>query len=108
MFGHTLNGEPGVAPVSLVGDRGRSRPIGQLAGPLQHVRERPRTSPTSPATASSEWKGNLGGGNGCIAAFTYSYNVGETCSGTGEVPVSPAVNTSSFPNQAPFYVDAPG
>ena len=56
----------------------------------------------------SDWKGNLGGGNGCVAAFTYSYNVGETCGGTGDVPVSPAVNTPSVPDQAPFYVDAPG
>jgi hypothetical protein len=54
----------------------------------------------------SSWVGNLGGIE-CVSAFTYRYNVGQTCGGVGDYPVSPAVNTRENPNQAPFYVNAP-
>jgi hypothetical protein len=38
----------------------------------------------------------------------YSYNVGDTCGGTGDTPVANAANDATHPNQAPFYVNAPG
>ena len=84
--------------------------IGSGVGQLDDWDVRHNTFETAPSVASlsgtgSEWKGNLGGGNGCVAAFAYSYNVGETCAGTGDVPVSPAVNTAAHPDQAPFYGD---
>jgi hypothetical protein len=55
---------------------------------------------------SSRWIGNLGGIE-CVSAFTYRYNVGETCGGVGDFPVSPATNDAQHQNQAPFYVNAP-
>ena len=94
-------------------DNSASLVIGAGAGRLDNWQVRYNAFENAPDVANlsgdgdSEWKGNLGGGNGCIAAFTYSYNVGETCGGTGEVPISPAVNTASHPDQAPFYADAP-
>ena len=106
VFGHTLD-------ASQAWHSSASLVVGAGAGRLDNWQVRYNTFENAPDVANlsgdgdSEWKGNLGGGNGCIAAFTYSYNVGETCGGTGEVPVSPAVNTASFPNQAPFYADAP-
>jgi hypothetical protein len=55
---------------------------------------------------SSEWYGNLGAID-CVPAFTYSYNVGETCGGKGEVSVKNATNDAQNRNRAPFYVNAP-
>jgi hypothetical protein len=54
----------------------------------------------------SSWIGNLGGIQ-CVSPFTYRYNVGQTCGGVGDFPVSPAINDAQHPNQAPFYVNAP-
>jgi hypothetical protein len=54
----------------------------------------------------SRWYGNLGGID-CSSAFTYSYNVGETCGGKGEVLVRNATNDRTHRNRAPFYVNAP-
>jgi hypothetical protein len=55
---------------------------------------------------SGQWYGNLGGID-CIAAFTYKYNVGHTCGGTGETAIANATNDAAHPNQAPFYINAP-
>ena len=55
---------------------------------------------------SSRWYGNLGGID-CAPAFTYSYNVGQTCGGKGEVNVRNATNDATHRNRAPFYVNAP-
>ena len=55
---------------------------------------------------SSEWYGNLGAID-CVPAFTYSYNVGETCGGKGEVSVKNATNDARNRNRAPFYMNAP-
>jgi chitodextrinase len=54
----------------------------------------------------SSWYGNLGGID-CASAFTYSYNVGQTCGGKNEVPLRTATNDASAPNRVPFYVNAP-
>jgi chitodextrinase len=56
--------------------------------------------------SGSQWYGNLGG-IACVKAFSYRYNVGQTCGGTGDLTVAPAVNDGAHPNQAPFYVNAP-
>jgi Fibronectin type III domain len=55
----------------------------------------------------STWIGNLGGIS-CVKAFTYRYNVGQVCGGTGDFASGRAVNSRTTPNQAPFYVNAPG
>jgi hypothetical protein len=55
---------------------------------------------------SSIWVGNLGGIS-CVRAFTYRYNVGQVCGGTGDFAAGRAVNSRTAPNQAPFYVNAP-
>jgi hypothetical protein len=66
-----------------------------------------RTPSTADDTGSARFYGNVGADGDCgIPEWTYSYNVGETCGGKGEVRVRPGVNTSRNPNQAPFYVDA--
>jgi acid phosphatase len=58
---------------------------------------------------SALFYGNLGADGACGAPeWTYRYNVGTTCGGQGEVSVPRATNSRSNPNQAPFYVDAPG
>ena len=57
-------------------------------------------------TRSGTWVGNLGG-IACMSGFTYRYNVGQTCGGTGEHRVPNAVNSRARPNAAPFYVNAP-
>jgi chitodextrinase len=57
---------------------------------------------------SGQWYGNLGGIDCAASQFVFRYNVGETCGGTGEFAVSPATNYAAKPNQAPFYVNAPG
>jgi chitodextrinase len=58
---------------------------------------------------SAQFYGNLGAAGDCgIPEWTYSYNLGSTCGGVGDVNVANAVNTRSSPNQAPFYVNAPG
>jgi hypothetical protein len=67
-----------------------------------------RTPSTADDNGSARFYGNLGADGDCgIPEWTYSYNVGETCGGKGEVQVRPGINASSRPNQAPFYVDAP-
>jgi hypothetical protein len=57
-------------------------------------------------TRDGIWIGNLGGIT-CMRGFTYRYNVGETCGGTGDFRVPNAVNSRARPNSAPFYVNAP-
>ncbi|HEY1367419.1 MAG TPA: choice-of-anchor Q domain-containing protein [Gaiellaceae bacterium] len=65
-------------------------------------------SPAPGDDGAGRWYGNLGGIGDCPKEFVYSYNVGQTCGGVGDVPVRPAVNDADHPNQAPFYVNAPG
>jgi len=57
-------------------------------------------------TRDGTWIGNLGGIT-CMRGFTYRYNVGETCGGTGDFRVPNAVNSQARPNSAPFYLGAP-
>ena len=67
-----------------------------------------RTPGTGDDNGSALFYGNLGADGACGAPeWTYRYNVGETCRGTGEVSVAGATNSSRRPNQAPFYRDAP-
>jgi hypothetical protein len=67
------------------------------------------TPGTGDDNGSAKFYGNLGADGACGAPeWTYSYNVGETCRGTGEIAVRDATNSSSRPNRAPFYVNAPG
>jgi hypothetical protein len=66
------------------------------------------TPGTGDDNGSAHYYGNLGADGACGAReWTYSYNVGETCRGVGEVAIRGATNSSGRPNQAPFYVDAP-
>jgi hypothetical protein len=65
------------------------------------------TPGTGDDNGSARYYGNLGADGDCKAPeWTYSYNVGTTCGGTGEVNVPRATNDRGHPNQAPFYVDA--
>jgi hypothetical protein len=65
------------------------------------------TPSTADDNGSAHFYGNLGADGDCGAReWVYSYNVGATCRGTGEVSVPNATNTRARPNQAPFYVDA--
>ena len=65
------------------------------------------TPGTGDDNGSAKYYGNLGADGDCKAPeWTYSYNVGETCHGTGEVSVTRATNDRSHPTQAPFYVGA--
>jgi hypothetical protein len=58
---------------------------------------------------SALWYGNLGGIGGCgNPEWRFSYNVGQVCGGPGDVSVANAVNSRNAPNQAPFYMNAPG
>ena len=66
------------------------------------------TPSTADDNGSARFYGNLGADGACgIPEWTYSYNVGETCGGKGEVQVRPGINMPGRQNQAPFYVDAP-
>ena len=57
--------------------------------------------------SGSQWYGNLGEDPDCnLVGWTFSYNVGKTCGGAGEIAVAAAVNDAGHPNQAPFYVNA--
>jgi chitodextrinase len=63
-------------------------------------------TPAGGDTGAGRYYGNLGGIQ-CESEMVYSYNVGDTCGGTGDMPVANATNDASHPNQAPFYVNAP-
>jgi hypothetical protein len=53
------------------------------------------------------WYANLGASDCNPTLWTYSFNVGQTCSGASSVPLSPFANSSSSPNaMASCYVDA--
>ena len=66
------------------------------------------TPSTADDNGSARFYGNLGADGACgIPEWTYSYNVGETCGGKGEIRVRPGINARGRQNQAPFYVDAP-
>ena len=66
------------------------------------------TPSTADDNGSARFYGNLGADGACgIPEWTYSYNVGETCGGKGEIRVRPGINARGQQNQAPFYVDAP-
>ena len=107
VFGHTLDEDGAWHPSCAF-------KIGSGAGNQNRLdgwRVHYNTFETGPCVdelpGSGTWIGNLGGIS-CVRAFTYRHNVGETCGGRGDLRVGRAVNSRSAPNQAPFYVDAPG
>jgi hypothetical protein len=63
-------------------------------------------SPAGGDDGAGRWYGNLGAIGDCVKEFVYSYNVGQTCGGVGDVAVANAVDDVSHQNQAPFYVNA--
>ena len=68
-----------------------------------------RTPGSGDDNGSAQFYGNLGADGDCgVPEWTYRNNVGETCGGAGEVRVRNATNDSRRPNQAPFYMNAPG
>jgi chitodextrinase len=64
-------------------------------------------TPAGGDTGAGQYYGNLGGIQ-CESEMVYKYNVGQTCGGVGELSIPNAVNDAAHPNQAPFYVNAPG
>jgi hypothetical protein len=106
LFTHTLDESQSFHPSCALN-------VGEGVGRLDGWRIRRNTFENAPCVedlpgdGTSVWSANLGG-IACVDAFAYRDNVGETCGGPGDRPVSPAVNVPEAPNQAPFYVDAPG
>jgi chitodextrinase len=67
-----------------------------------------RTPGTGDDNGSAKFYGNLGAAGSCgIPEWTYSYNVGQVCGGTGDLTVANATNNRSNPNRSPFYINAP-
>jgi hypothetical protein len=68
-----------------------------------------RTASSADDNGSARFYGNLGADPSCgLPEWTISYNVGAVCGRTGEISVPNATNSRTNPNQAPFYVNAPG
>ena len=112
VFGHTLNDEQrwhdGCSFYLAGGQNGQNTVFGWVV--RYNTFEVPPCLDPTPSGGDSgagKWYGNLGSDGRCIPEFVFRYNVGETCGGVGEIPVTRATNDSSHPNQAPFYVNAP-
>ncbi len=113
VFTHTLNDaglwHGGAAFVIGDGANGQNQVNGWTV--RYNTFEVPPVIESTPSIAddnsSARFYGNVGADGACgIPEWTYSYNVGETCGGKGEIRIRPGINTQSRPNQAPFYVDA--